>query len=43
MLRNQANPVIEVDPGTAEVRIDGRPVPSLPDGDLPLNRRYFLM
>jgi urease subunit alpha len=43
MLGNQANPAIEVDPGTAEVRVDGRPVPPLPDGELPLNRRYFLM
>ena len=43
MLGNQANPTIEIDPGTAEIRIDGRPLPSLPDDDLPLNRRYFLL
>jgi urease subunit alpha len=43
MLWNQANPAIEIDPQTAEVRIDGRGLPPLPDADLPLNRRYFLM
>jgi urease subunit alpha len=43
MLYNQANPRVEIDPGTAEVRIDGAPLPPLPDEDLPLNRRYFLM
>jgi len=25
------------------VRIDGEPVPLLPDDDLPLNRRYLLL
>ncbi len=43
MLYNQANPRIEIDPGTAEIRIDGAPLPPLPDEDLPLNRRYFLL
>ena len=43
MLYNQANPRIEIDPGTVEIRIDGQPLPPLPDDDLPLNRRYFLM
>jgi urease alpha subunit len=43
MLGNQANPTIEIDPRTAEIRIDGRPLPPLPDEDLPLNRRYFLL
>ena len=43
MLYNQANPRIEIDPGSAEIRIDGKPLPPLPDEDLPINRRYFLM
>jgi urease subunit alpha len=43
MLYNEANPRIEIDPGTAEIRIDGQPLPPLPSDDLPLNRRYFLM
>jgi urease subunit alpha len=43
MLYNQANPRVEIDPATAEVRIDGAPLPPLPDEDVPLNRRYFLM
>ena len=43
MLYNQANPRIEIDPRTVEVRIDGEPLPPLPDEDLPLNRRYFLL
>src|SRR2546428_11820967 len=43
MLYNGANPRIEIDPGTAEIRIDGAPLPPLPDEDLPLNRRYFLL
>jgi len=42
MLYNQANPRIEIDPGSAEILIDGKPLPPLPDDDLPLNRRYFL-
>src|SRR6266487_6176679 len=41
MLYNQANPRIEIDPRTVEIRIDGAPLPPLPDDDLPLNRRYF--
>jgi urease subunit alpha len=43
MLYNDANPRIEIDPRTVEIRIDGQPLPPLPDDDLPLNRRYFLM
>jgi urease subunit alpha len=43
MLYNHANPRIEIDPRTVEIRIDGQPLPSLPDDDLPLNRRYFLL
>jgi urease alpha subunit len=43
MLYNQANPRIEIDPRSIEIRIDGAPLPALPDADLPLNRRYFLM
>jgi urease subunit alpha len=42
MLYNQANPRIAIDPRTAEIRIEGEPLPPLPDDDLPLNRRYFL-
>jgi urease subunit alpha len=43
MLYNQANPRIEIDPRTVEIRIEGEPLPALPDEDLPLNRRYFLL
>jgi urease alpha subunit len=43
MLYSQASPRIEIDPGSAEVRIDGRPLPDLPTNDLPLNRRHFLL
>src|SRR5262245_6511878 len=43
MLYNQANPRIEIDPRTVAIRIDGQPLPPLPDDDLPLNRRYFLL
>ena len=43
MLYNHANPRIEIDPRTGEIRSDGAPLPPLPDEDLPLNRRYFLM
>ena len=43
MLYNQANPRIEIDPGSAEIRIDGKPLPLLPDEDVPLSRRYFLL
>ncbi len=43
MLHNQASPRIEIDPQTVEIRIDGAPLPPLPDEDLPLNRRYFLL
>ena len=43
MLYNGANPRIEIDPRTVEIRIDGQPLPALPGDDLPLNRRYFLL
>jgi urease alpha subunit len=43
MLYNDANRRIEIDPRTVEIRIDGQPLPPLPDDDLPPNRRYFLM
>ena len=43
LLYNQADPRIEIDPGSAEIRIDGRPLPPLPDDDPRLNRRYFLL
>jgi urease subunit alpha len=42
MLYNQTNPRIDIDPRTAEIAIEGRPLPPLPADDLPLNRRYFL-
>ena len=35
--------LFEIDPRSIEIRIDGAPLPALPDADLPLNRRYFLM
>jgi urease subunit alpha len=43
MLYNDANPAITIDPGTSAITIDGRPLPDLPDADLPLNRRYLLL
>lgn len=43
MLYNKANPAIAIDPATAEVTIDGLPLPALPTDDLPLNRRYLLL
>lgn len=43
MLYNQHNPRIEIDPRTAEIAIEGQPLPQLPTTDLPLNRRYFLL
>jgi urease subunit alpha len=43
MLYNQASPVIAIDPGTAEVTVDGRAVPPMPTEAVPLNRRYFLL
>ena len=43
MLYNQTDPTIEIEPRTAEIRIDGRSLPPLPDEDLPLGRRYFLL
>jgi urease subunit alpha len=43
MLYNDRNPRIHIDPRSAEVVIDGQPLPPLPAEDLPLNRRYFLL
>ncbi len=43
MLYNQTNPQIAIDPRTAEIAINGRPLPPLPEDDVPLNRRYFLL
>ena len=43
MLYNHANPHIAIDPRTAEIAIDGQPLPPLPLEDVPLNRRYFLL
>ncbi|MBI4563068.1 MAG: urease subunit alpha [Planctomycetes bacterium] len=43
MLYNQTNPRIDIDPQTAEIVIDGKPLPPLPTEDLPLNRRYLLL
>jgi urease subunit alpha len=43
MLYNQASPQIAINPRTAEIAIDGQPLPPLPMEDLPLNRRYFLL
>ena len=43
MTDNTRNPRIEIDPRPVEIRIDGEPLPPLPDEDLPLNRRYFLV
>jgi urease subunit alpha len=43
MLYNQTNPQIDIDPRTAEIAINGQPLPLLPEADLPLNRRYFLL
>ena len=42
VLLNQANQRIAIDPRTAEIRIEGEPLPLLPDDHLPLNRRYVL-
>jgi urease subunit alpha len=43
MLYNQSNPSISIDPATAAITIDGRPLPQIPDDDLPLDRRYMLL
>jgi urease subunit alpha len=43
MLYNRANPAIVVDPATADVTIDGQPIPTLPIDDVPLSRRYLLL
>ncbi len=43
MLYNQANPDIAIHPSTGEVMIDGAPLPAMPTGELPLNRRYLLL
>ncbi len=43
MLYNQTNPQIDIDPRTAVIAINGQPLPPLPEADVPLNRRYFLL
>lgn len=43
MLYNQANPLLQIDPGTSEIQIDGTPMPTVPTSALPLNRRYMLL
>jgi urease subunit alpha len=42
MRHNHATPMIEVDPETYEVRVDGHPVTCDPAKVLPLAQRYFL-
>jgi urease subunit alpha len=42
MRHNHATPMIEVDPETYEVRVDGQPVTCDPAKVLPLAQRYFL-
>ncbi|KFD41019.1 urease subunit alpha [Peptococcaceae bacterium SCADC1_2_3] len=42
MIHNNATPVIEVDPETYEVRVDGELVTCEPAKELPLAQRYFL-
>ena len=42
MVHNAATPVIEVDPETYEVRVDGALVTCEPASVLPLAQRYFL-
>lgn len=41
MVHNDASPSVDV-PDEGDVLVDGSPVPTLPDAELPLNRRYFL-
>jgi urease subunit alpha len=43
MLYNQSNPVLQIDPRTSEIEIDGTPMPTVPTSALPLNRRYMLL
>jgi urease subunit alpha len=43
MLFNQASPTVTIDPSTGEVQIDGADVPMIPEAELPLNRRYFIL
>lgn len=42
MVHNDTTPVIEVDPETYEVRVDGELITCEPAGKLPLAQRYFL-
>lgn len=42
MVRNSAQPQVEVDPRTRQVRVNGQAVTSDPVAEVPLNRLYFL-
>jgi len=42
MVHNNSTPVIQVDPETYEVRVDGELITSEPARELPLTQRYFL-
>lgn len=42
MIHNDQTPVIEVNPETYEVKVDGKPVTCEPAVELPMARRYFL-
>ena len=42
MLHNSSTPIIEVDPETYEVRVDGSVITCEPASSLPLAQRYFL-
>jgi urease subunit alpha len=42
MVHNSATPVVEVDPETYEVRVDGAIVTCAPATELPMAQRYFL-
>jgi urease subunit alpha len=43
MLFNDASPTVTVDPSTGDVFVDGGPVPTMHEGELPLSRRYLLL
>jgi urease subunit alpha len=42
MIHNDATPVIEVDPETYEVKVDGETITWEPATELPMTQRYFL-
>jgi urease subunit alpha len=42
MIHNDATPVIEVDPETYEVKVDGEVITCEPATELPMTQRYFL-